>query len=185
MLEFLLEKLSMTLTLPTMVWFLLVVALFFLYKEKEKKNKRPKVGIGVMIFKNGKILLGKRKGSHGGGEWSWPGGHMEYMESFYECVIREVREEAGIEIQNIKFLKVSNLKDYAPKHYVDIGFVADWSLGEPKILEPKKCSEWKWFDIDNLPTPLFKTLPIYIEAYKTGKVFWDEYEKYKYTKRVS
>ena len=46
------------------------------------KEQRPKVGIGVMVFKDGKVLMGKRKSSHGEGEWAWPGGHLEYMESF-------------------------------------------------------------------------------------------------------
>lgn len=52
-------------------------------------NLHPKVGIGVMIFKDGKVLLGKRKGSHGDGEYSFPGGHLNYMESFEDCAQRE------------------------------------------------------------------------------------------------
>jgi 8-oxo-dGTP diphosphatase len=133
----------------------------------------PKVGIGVMIFKDGKVLLGKRKGKHGGGEYSWPGGHLEYMESFEECVRRETREETGIEITNIRFLRLMNLKAYAPKHYIDIAFVADWQSGEPQVLEPKKCESWGWYDPDNLPEPLFRALPTYLEAYRTGRVYFD------------
>lgn len=140
--------------------------------EPNKEN-RPKVGIGVMVIKNGKVLLGKRKGSHGQGEYAWPGGHMEYMESFEECAKREVMEEAGIEIGNIKFLRLLNLKTYAPKHYVDIGLMAQWTSGEPKIMEPEKCEGWGWYDMDNLPQPLFGTIESYIEAYKTGRSYWD------------
>ena len=98
------------------------------------ENNYPKVGVGVMILKDGKVLMHKRKGTHGGGEFALPGGHLEYMESFEDCVRREVREEAGILIKNIRFLRILNLKLYAPKHYVDLGFVADWASGEPKIL---------------------------------------------------
>jgi len=94
---------------------------------------RPKVGVGVMVLKNGKVLIGKRKGAHGAGEWAWPGGHLEYMESFEDCARREVMEETGIEIHNIRFLRLMNLKEYAPKHYVDIGLVAEWLSGEPKV----------------------------------------------------
>ena len=132
-----------------------------------------RVGIGVMIIKDGKILLGKRKGSHGEGEFAFPGGHLEYMESFEDCARREVKEETNIEIKNVKFLRLSNLKDYAPKHYVDIGFVAEWESGEPRVMEPEKIDGWSWYDIDNLPTPLFSTIPSYIESYKTGKNFYD------------
>lgn len=137
------------------------------------KEKYPKVGIGVMIFKDGKVLLGKRKNAHGEGSYAWPGGHMEYMESFEDCAKRETMEEAGIEIQNVKFLRLMNLKTYTPKHYVDIGLVAEWKNGEPKIMEPEKCEGWAWYDLDNLPQPLFSTLPSYFEAYKTGKNYFD------------
>lgn len=133
----------------------------------------PKVGVGVMIWKDGRVLLGQRKSSHGAGEWAWPGGHFEYMESFEECARRETREEAGIEIKNIRFLRLMNLKEYAPKHYVDIGLIADWDSGEPTVMEPDKLIEWKWCDPENLPEPLFYTLPAYFEAIKTGKNFFD------------
>lgn len=138
-----------------------------------QKELRPKVGVGVMIIKDGKVLLGKRKGSHGAGEYAWPGGHFEYMESFEQCAKRETMEETGMEIDNVRFLRLLNLKDYAPKHYVDVGLIADWKSGEPKIIEPDKTEGWDWYDIDNLPSPLFSTIPTYIEAYKTGKNFWD------------
>lgn len=138
-----------------------------------EQNNRPKVGIGVMIFKKGKVLLGKRRSSHGSGEYAWPGGHLEYMESFEECVKREVREEAGIEIENVRFLRLLNFKTYAPKHYVDIGLMADWKSGEPQVLEPEKCEGWAWYGLDDLPEPLFAALPSYFEAHKTGKNYFD------------
>ena len=139
----------------------------------ETTHDRPKVGIGVMVLKDGKVLLGKRKGSHGEGQYAWPGGHLEYMESFEECAKREVMEETGIEIEGIRFLRLFNLKAYAPKHYVDIGLMAFWKSGEPKIMEPEKCEGWGWYDMDHLPSPLFGTIEIYIEAYKTGRDYWD------------
>ncbi len=141
--------------------------------EQNYKNKYPKVGVGVMVMKNGKVLLGKRKGSHGEGEYGWPGGHIEYMESFAECATREVKEETGIEIDNIHFLRLLNLKDYAPKHYIDVGLLADWKSGEPQTMEPDRCEGWIWYDLNNLPSPLFGVVATYIEAYKTGRNFWD------------
>ncbi|QQS60126.1 NUDIX domain-containing protein [Candidatus Falkowbacteria bacterium] len=137
------------------------------------QEQQIRVGIGVMIFKDGKVLLGKRKSSHGAGEYAWPGGHLEYMESFEDCAKREVQEETGMEINNIRFLRLLNLKDYAPKHYVDIGLIADWKSGEPEIMEPDKIEEWGWYEIDNLPSPLFSALPTYFEALQTGRNYWD------------
>jgi 8-oxo-dGTP diphosphatase len=139
----------------------------------DEKNKSPKVGVGILILKNGKILLGKRKGSHGEGEYAFPGGHLEYMESFEECVKREIAEECGIKVKNIRFHLLANLVDYAPKHYVHVGMVADWESGEPKVLEPDRCESWLWYNIDNLPTPIFKACKISINALKTKENYFD------------
>lgn len=133
-----------------------------------------KVGVGVMVLKDGKVLLGRRKGSHGEGEYAFPGGHMEYMESFAETAKREVKEETGLEVENIRFVCLVNLKKYAPKHYVHIGLVADWEDGQPKVMEPNKSDGWDWYDLDKLPTPRFETVDTTFEAYKTGKNYWDD-----------
>ncbi|MEN9524029.1 MAG: hypothetical protein RL536_98 [Candidatus Parcubacteria bacterium] len=138
-----------------------------------QQEQRPKVGIGVMVVKDGKVLLGKRKDPHGQGEYAWPGGHLEYMESFEQCAKRETLEETGMKVQNVRFLRLMNLKQYAPKHHVDIGLVADWESGEPQIMEPEKIEGWDWYDMEKLPQPLFSTIPSYIEAFKTGKNYWD------------
>lgn len=131
------------------------------------------VGIGILIFKEGKILLGKRKGDHGIGEYAVPGGDLDYMESFEHCARREVQEETGIEIDNIRFLNLQNLKAYNPKHYVDIGLIADWKSGEPKNLEPDKCEGWGWYEISDLPQPLFESIKDNIQAFKTKQVLFD------------
>ncbi|MEP7162177.1 MAG: NUDIX domain-containing protein [Candidatus Moraniibacteriota bacterium] len=136
-------------------------------------EEKPKVGVGVMILKEGKVLLQQRKSSHGAGEFSFPGGHLEYMESFEECARRETLEECGIEIQNIRFQFLSNVRKYAPKHYVHIGLVADWKSGEPKVLEPEKAKSWDWYGFDNLPTPLFEMCRQAFESYSMDEMYFD------------
>lgn len=137
---------------------------------------RPKVGLGLLVVKGDMILLGKRKAAHGTGQYGGPGGHMEGMETFEEAVIREKDEEAGEELilKNLKFLCVTNLRKYAPKHYVDIGMVAEWAGGEPKVMEPEKLESWNWYPIDKLPQPLFGCMENYIEAYHTGRTYFAE-----------
>lgn len=135
------------------------------------ETQKPKVGIGVMVFKDGKILLSKRKGSHGSGEYAFPGGHLEYLESFEDCARRETKEECGIEIENVRFQFLANVTKYAPKHYVHIGMLADWKSGEPAVLEPEKSESWAWYDLDNLPQPLFEMCKLAIDSYKTGKIY--------------
>lgn len=132
----------------------------------------PLVGVGVMVFKDGKVLLGKRKNTHGDGEYAWPGGHLEFGESVVECAKREAREETGVEIKNVRFLRFLNFKAHG-KHYADIGMVADWESGDPQVLEPEKCESWAWYDLNDLPQPMFGTIASYLEALKTGRNFFD------------
>ena len=138
-------------------------------------DERPKVGVGVFLVKDGKqILLGKRKAAHGSGEYALPGGHLELGESFEECALRELAEEAGsnIKVKKVSFLCLTNLRRYAPKHYADIGVLAEWKSGNPTVMEPDKKEDWQWYDLDDLPQPLFGCTDNYIEAYRTGKVYF-------------
>ena len=137
------------------------------------KSLRPLVGIGVLILKDGKILMSKRKRSHGAGEYNFPGGHLEHGESFEECAKRETFEEAGIEIENIKFQFVANVKKYLPKHYVHIGIIADWKKGKAKSLEPDKNGPWEWYALEDLPQPMFEMCRLSIEARNTNKNYFD------------
>ena len=66
---------------------------------------------------------------------------------------------AGIKIGPLQFLRVLNTTDYAPKHYVDIAFVAQWQSGEPTVREPDKVESWSWYDVNDIPSPLFSMLP--------------------------
>lgn len=135
--------------------------------------ERPKVGLGVLIFKDKKVLLGKRKNAHGAGEYAFPGGHLEFMESFEDCARREVREETGIEIENIRFQYLGNITSYGNKHYVQIMLMADWKEGDAKVLEPEKCEAWEWFDLESLPEPMFESCKLSFESLKTGKNYFD------------
>lgn len=135
--------------------------------------QRPKVGIGVMVLKDGFVLMGKRQGSHGNGEYAYPGGHLEMGESIEDCARREVAEETGLEIKNIEFLRLANVKKYTGKHYVDIALKAEWKSGEPKNLETEKTADWQWYKLDDLPTPLFEFCVSAFDALATGKNYYD------------
>lgn len=122
----------------------------------EINKDRPKIGVGVIVLKDGKALLGKRKGSHGEGSWGFPGGHLEFNESFEECAKRETLEETGITIVNLR--KATFTNDIFPKegkHYVTIYMIAEYDSGEVTIKEPDKCEKWEWFKWNELPNPLF------------------------------
>lgn len=121
--------------------------------------QRPLIGIGVIIIREGKILLGKRRNAHGAGSWCCPGGHLEYGESFEACALREVKEETGLEIENIRPGSFTNdLFSQEGKHYVTLFMLADCPRGKPRVCEPEKCETWAWFSTDALPRPLFLPL---------------------------
>ncbi len=143
------------------------------------QEKKIGVGVGILILHKGKALLGKRhsdpkKGSHiynGAGSWCLPGGKLDFGESFEDGIRRETLEETGIVLNKIKLISLNNdaLDD---SHYVTIGFVCDNSFqGSPKVLEPEKITQWKWFDLDNLPEPLFFPSLRVIDNYKKKKIY--------------
>ncbi len=125
-----------------------------------------RVGIGVCIFKDGKVLLGCRNGSHGDKTWAFPGGHLEFNESWEECAVRETKEETNIEIDNIKMMGVTNdIFENENKHYITIFMRGDYKAGKLIRMEPDKCEKWEWFEPDNLPSTLFLPILNYIKKY--------------------
>lgn len=135
------------------------------------ESLHPRVGLGVIVRKGDRILLGRRKGSHGAGEYASPGGHLEHLEGLEACCRREVMEETGLEIANVRFLRVMNVTQYAPRHYVDLSFVADWVSGEPEVREPDKVERWDWYPLAALPSPLFATMESSLAALR-GELTW-------------
>jgi len=118
-----------------------------------------RVGIGCFVWKDGQLLLLKRTGSHGAETWGLPGGHLELNESWEECAAREVFEESGLKIKNIRFLTATNDIFLAEKkHYITIWMTSDWAAGEPSIMEPDKCIAQKWCTYNTMSQPLFLPL---------------------------
>lgn len=122
-------------------------------------KKIPRIGVGVLIISGSHILLGKRKNAHGENTWSPPGGHLEFGETPEQCAQRETLEECGLEVANIRLGGVTNdIFTAEEKHYITLMMIADYTGGTPQVLEPHKCDGWEWFDLHDLPTPLFLPL---------------------------
>jgi 8-oxo-dGTP diphosphatase len=122
-------------------------------------NKRPLVGVAVIIFKDHMVLLGKRKMSHGDGTWALPGGHLEFNETIEDCAKREVFEETGLFIKNIRYGAFTNdVFSEAQKHYITLFVVSEYDYGILELREPYKCHEWAWFSWRDLPDPKFLPL---------------------------
>ena len=122
------------------------------------------VGVGVLINKNRKILLIKRRGAHGAGSWAPPGGHIDFGESIISCAKREVKEEIGIEIKNLKVIGFTeDLFKKEKKHYITIWVSCNWKSGKIKN-KYREFSEIGWFSWKKLPKPLFIPLKNFIEG---------------------
>ncbi len=140
--------------------------------------QRPNVGVGVgvMMIRDGKILLGLRNpdpvkaGSalHGEGTWTDPGGKLRFGESLGDCACREVAEETGMHLKKARVFCVSE-DMVGDAHFVTIGMVADEFEGEPKVMEPD-IIEWRWFPLDDLPRPLYPAFKKILDNYLEGRV---------------
>jgi 8-oxo-dGTP diphosphatase len=67
-----------------------------------------KVGAGLIILRQGKVLLGFRLSKHGNGVWAFPGGHVEFGESPQQAIIREAYEETGLRVDAVEKISFGN-----------------------------------------------------------------------------
>ena len=136
-----------------------------------KQSERiPLVGVGAMILREGKVLLGRRKGAHGAETYGWCGGHLEFGETLEECIAREILEEAGLIVTSLRLLCVSNIIAY-DRHYIDFEFLTEVQPGEPQNLEPDVTEAWAWYNLTNLPSPLFRPVELALRSYETGQFY--------------
>lgn len=141
--------------------------------EQEKKEKRVDIGVGVVIFNNkNEVLMIKRKGVHGAGEWAFPGGSVKFGEAFEQAAKRELEEELGLEAEKIQVISLSNQLRYLKDgvHCVIIGIRAE-VIGEPVNKEPEKIEEIGWFSLDNLPGKMFEGSEQIARAIKSKKFY--------------
>ncbi|KAK3097818.1 hypothetical protein FSP39_013474 [Pinctada imbricata] len=124
------------------------------------RHERPKVGVGVFVFHKDYpncVLLGVRKNISGDGKYALPGGHLEFGEEWTDCGQREVLEETGLTLTNMKYCTaVNGIVRSENYHYVTLfvqGEVDTSVKSEPENLEPDKCQGWEWRRWDDFPPP--------------------------------
>ncbi len=115
----------------------------------------PLVGASAVVVRDGKVLLGRRRGSHGDGTWSFPGGKVDPGEPPAAAAARELEEETGLVATSVTPLTWTN--DVFPQdgvHWVTLHHLVE-ATGEPERREPEKADNWSWHAWDALPEPLF------------------------------
>lgn len=125
------------------------------------------VGVGAVILREDKILLLLRKKAPEAGCWTIPGGKVEFGETVEEAILREVKEELGVEGRIIAPLGVTNhiLKE-EKTHFVAPRFLVE-ILEEPENKEPLSHEEMKWFPVDQLPVNVTVTTQMALSAFLT------------------
>jgi len=128
------------------------------------------VGCGALIVNdNNETLLMKRGGDSRNetGIWSQPGGGVDFGEKIEDAIKREVKEELGVTIELHDFLTVTDhIIPGENQHWVSVSYLGKIVSGKPAILEQEKCSEIKWFALNNLPENLTQPTKESVEAYK-------------------
>jgi 8-oxo-dGTP diphosphatase len=109
---------------------------------------RPQLAVSAVIFRDGKVLLVRRVRPPAKGLYSLPGGRVEFGETLYTALHREVREETGLKIEIVAFAGWREVLPSARSsgHYVIMSFVARWAGNEPVLNE--EHDDFKWLRPD-------------------------------------
>ena len=116
------------------------------------------VGVGaIMVNERGELFLARRgpQAKNERGLWEFPGGSVEFGERLADALRREIREEYGVEIEVGELLDVvDHILPGEGQHWVSPTYLCRITSGEPRILEPGKCTEIGWFAPRQAPAEL-------------------------------
>jgi 8-oxo-dGTP diphosphatase len=140
--------------------------------EKERDSFR--VGVNVFCVRDGKLLLGERIGDAwpDGNGWGLPGGHLERNESMRDRARTELKEEAGLLVQELEFVGLHN-NTRGNVHYIQIGFLGHDVESDPVVKELDLCRGWKWFLLNELPDHIFIGHRGLVKAFLEKRYFLD------------
>lgn len=129
----------------------------------------------IILRRGGKILLGRRLNTgYEDGNYQMPAGHVDPGESPIDCVVREAKEEVGVDIkrENIKLVHSGyRYKVQEQEDRVDYYFEATVWEGEPQNMEPDKCDDLQWFDADAPPPNMVPHVAEAMAATRNGEIY--------------
>lgn len=121
------------------------------------------IGVGVLVWREQQLLLGQRITNKQPDCWQFPGGWLEVGESVTACARREVQEETGLSIKKLRHLGFTNSTfTVAQKTAITLLVSCDYDTGSVEMREPDKCASWHWFDCQQLPSPLFTPINLFL-----------------------
>ena len=134
---------------------------------REAWHNVPRVGVGVLLIdSHDRVLLTLRKRAPEAGCWSIVGGKVDFLENLEQCAIREAREEAGVEVELIRLLCVTDhVLPGEGQHWVAPAYLGRVVSGAVRNCEPDKTEDVRWFARADLPKNLTMTARNAISAY--------------------
>jgi len=142
---------------------------------KKKKAGKEYIGVGggilILNEKNEALLMKRGKNaSNEVGYWTQPGGTIEFGEKAVDGLKREIKEELDVAVNIWGYLPhVDHVIKKENQHWIAIIYLAGIKSGIPKIMEPHKCDEIRWFNLKKLPRKLTKSTSEPIKNYLAGK----------------
>ena len=133
------------------------------------------VGVFLILRKHNKIYLQLRKNCSFSGMFGAIGGHLDGQETIVNALIREAKEEAGIEIneQNLELMTICH-SNAGGKEYLQFFYqCSDWT-GDVTNMEPDKCENIQLFDMDNLPNNIVPYLKSAFDKFNDKISFFEE-----------
>ncbi len=114
--------------------------------------ERPVAAVGAIVFREGKVLLVRRGVEPSAGLWSIPGGAVELGETLHEALVREVKEETGLEVKPTRLVDVYNTiverEGRIQYHYVIIDYLCEYVSGD--LQASSDVEEVRWVDPSSL-----------------------------------
>lgn len=142
-----------------------------------KKRNKIIPACYLSLIQDNKILLLRRFNTgFEDGNYSFVAGHVDASESFAEAMVREAKEEAGIVIQ-LSYLKMLHVMHRRARDYerVDIFFTANAWSGEIRNMEPHKCNDLSWHNLDKLPDNTITYIKVAIKHIQNN-VYYSDYK---------
>jgi 8-oxo-dGTP diphosphatase len=130
-------------------------------KHNQQLYSYPRIGVAVIVTHQQKVLFGKRIVTNGDSEWQLPGGWIELGESPEQTARREVAEETGLGLDELKLVGLTNNYFSDQNHSISLYFEAECANPERiKNREPGKCEQWVWMGWQEVQKNLYLPLQL-------------------------
>ena len=131
----------------------------------KQERFKPYAAAYLLMIKDEKVLLLRRFNTgYQDGNYSLVAGHLDGGETTKQCIIREASEEAGIMVSPKDLDVIHVMHRFSPdREYFDIYLRTEKWSGDITNMEPDKCDELKWYNMNDLPENVLPEVKLALE----------------------